>query len=209
MYHKVLCNYKGRTMNELHDPQKDLSEIRSMMDRSTKILSLSGLAGITIGLVTIGGALYAQWIQHHIAAEEIQRYLIIDALAVLAIAAALSVFFSSRMAKKKGIPLWTPAGRYLITELAIPLAAGGVFCSAAIIHKTFFLLPAIMLTFYGLALVNASKFAVKEVRYLGLTQLTIGLLAALIPGEGMNFWVLGFGVMHILYGVRIYLKYEK
>lgn len=196
-------------MNELHDPQKDLSEIRSMMERSTKTLSLSGLAGITIGLVAIAGALYAQWIQHNISAEKVQRYLILDALVVLAIAIGLSVFFSARMARKKGIPLWTPAGRYLITELAIPLAAGGIFCSAVIVNQTFFLLPAIMLIFYGLALVNASKFAVKEVRYLGLTELTIGLAAALFPAEGMNFWVLGFGVMHILYGVRIYLKYEK
>ena len=196
-------------MNELHNPQKDLSEIRSMMERSTKILSLSGLAGITIGLVAIAGALYAQWIHHNISAEKVQLYLILEALAVLAIAIGLSVFFSSRMAKKKEMPLWTPAGRYLLTELVIPLAAGGVFCAATIIHRAFFLLPAIMLTFYGLALVNASKFAVKEVRYLGLTQLTIGLLAALFPEEGMNFWILGFGVMHILYGVRIYLKYEK
>ena len=196
-------------MAELHDPQKDLSEIRAMMERSTKILSLSGLAGITIGLVAIGGALLGQWIHHHVTPEEIQRFLILDALSVLAIAIGLSVFFSARMAKKKGIPLWTPAARYLITELAIPLAAGGVFCLSAIINQTFYLLPAIMLTFYGLALVNAGKFAVKEVRYLGLTQLTIGLLAALFPSEGMNFWMLGFGVMHILYGVRIYLKYEK
>lgn len=196
-------------MNELHNPQKDLSEIRSMMERSTKILSLSGLAGITIGLVAIAGALYAQWIHRNISAEKVQLYLIFEALLVLVIAIGLSVFFSSRMATKKRMPLWTPAGRYLLTELAIPLAAGGVFCVAAIVNKAFFLLPAIMLTFYGLALVNASKFAVKEIRYLGLTQLTIGLLAALFPDEGLNFWILGFGVMHILYGVRIYLKYEK
>ncbi len=196
-------------MAELHDPQKDLSEIRAMMERSTKILTLSGLAGITIGIVAIGGALYAQWIPGHIPEEYVQQHLILDALAVLAIAIGLSVFFSARMAKKKGIPLWTPAARYLITELAIPLAAGGVFCVAALVNQTSILLPAIMLTFYGLALVNAGKFAVKEVRYLGLTQLTIGLLAALFPSEGMNFWMLGFGVMHILYGVRIYLKYEK
>ncbi len=196
-------------MTELRDPQQELSEIRTMMERSTKILSLSGLAGITIGLVAIGGALYAQWIHDHIAAEEIRRYLIIEALAVLVIATALSVLFSSRMAKKKGLPLWSPAGRYLITELAIPLAAGGVFCVALIIHDSVLLLPAVMLTFYGLALINASKFAVKEVRYLGLTQLAIGLLAALYPADGLNFWALGFGVVHILYGLRIYLKYEK
>ncbi len=196
-------------MNEPQNPQKDLSDIRAMMERSTKILSLSGLAGVTIGLVAIAGALLARWMIKKCSNEEIQLYLIADAGAILAIAISLAVFFSARMAKKKGMPVWTTAGKYLITELAIPLAAGGVFCAAMLLHQTYFLLPAIMLTFYGLALVNASKFAVREVRYLGLTELTIGLLAVLFPLEGMNFWILGFGVVHILYGARIYLKYEK
>ncbi len=196
-------------MNEPQNPQKDLSDIRAMMERSTKILSLSGLAGVTIGLVAIAGALHARWMIETCSNEEIQLYLIADAAAILAIAISLAVFFSARMAKKKGMPVWTAAGKYLIMELAIPLAAGGVFCAAMLLHQTYFLLPAIMLTFYGLALVNASKFAIREVRYLGLTELTIGMLAVLFPSEGMNFWILGFGVVHILYGARIYLKYEK
>ena len=196
-------------MNKIEGHLKDISEIRSMMERSSKILSLSGLAGVAIGIIALCGAMFAQYIHTRVAQEDVVTYLGADALLVLLLAVGLAVFFSSRMAKKKGLPLWNSTAKYLVTELSIPLFAGGVFCVALLLHQSYFLLPAVMLTFYGLALVNASKFAVKEVRYLGLTQLTIGLLAALFHREGLNFWALGFGVVHILYGLQIYVKYEK
>jgi hypothetical protein len=196
-------------MNHPNDPVKDLSDIRSMMEKSSKVLSLSGLAGVAIGIVALAGVLYAQYIHTHVPAEDVERYIIADALAVLFLAIMLAILFSSRMAKKKGLPIWNITAKHLVGELAIPLFAGGVFCGALLMNKTFNLLPSAMLTFYGLALVNASKLTVKEVRYLGLTQLTIGLLAALIPDEGLNFWALGFGAVHILYGLRIYSKYER
>ena len=196
-------------MPELDQHLKEISEIRSMMERSSKILSLSGLAGISIGIVALCGVMYAQYIHTRVPPENAPFYVATDALAVLVLAITMSVLFSSRLAKKKGLPLWNQTGKFLVTELAIPLFAGGVFCIALMIQKTYYLLPAVMLTFYGLALLNASKFTVREVRYLGLTQLCIGLLAALVPQEGLNFWALGFGVVHILYGLRIYVKYEK
>lgn len=196
-------------MNQPNDPAKDLSEIRSMMERSSKILSLSGIAGVSIGIVALCGVMYAQYVHTRVPAEDVERHIIVDALAVLFVAIVLAMFFSSRMAKKKGLPIWNKTAKHLVGELAIPLFAGGVFCMALLMNRTFNLLPAVMLTFYGLALVNASKFTVREVRYLGLTQLVIGLLAALIPQEGLNFWALGFGVVHILYGLRIYVKYER
>lgn len=204
-----MYNKDDTAMEPINDPARDLSEIRLMMERSSKILSLSGLAGIIIGIIALWGVTFAQWIHTRVSAEDIVGYLVADAIVVLALAISGAVFFSNRMAKKKGLPLWNNPARYLVTDLAIPLFAGGVFCVALLMHHTYEYLPAIMLTFYGLALVNASKFAVKEVRYLGLTQLTIGLLAALFYQEGLNFWALGFGVVHILYGLRIYVKYEK
>jgi hypothetical protein len=196
-------------MNEPNDPLKNLSEIRSMMERSSKILSLSGLAGVGVGIVALCGVMYAQYIHTRVAQEDVVKYLAVDAVVVLTLALGISLWFSRRMAKKKGLPIWNQTAKHLVTELAIPLFAGGAFCVALLLNKTYNLLSAVMLTFYGLALVNASKFAVKEVRHLGLTQLVIGLLAAVLPQEGLNFWALGFGVVHILYGLRIYMKYEK
>jgi len=66
-----------------------------------------------------------------------------------------------------------------------------------------------MLVFYGLALINGSKYALKEIRYLGITELMLGCIAIFLPGEGLNIWALGFGMMHILYGSLMYFRYER
>jgi hypothetical protein len=64
------------------------------------------------------------------------------------------------------------------------------------------------LIFYGLALVNASKYTLSEVRWLGLTQILLGLAAAHFIGYGLVFWALGFGLVHILYGLVMHYKYK-
>jgi hypothetical protein len=65
------------------------------------------------------------------------------------------------------------------------------------------------LIFYGLALVNAGKYTIKEIRYLGITEIALGILASFVVGYGLIFWSLGFGVLHIAYGLTMYWKYER
>ncbi len=191
------------------DPAQDLSDIRSMMEKSSKVLILSGRAGIAIGTVALLGIAHAQYVQTRVPPESLQAYLIADALIVLALAIALAIFYSARMAKHKGLPIRNATAKHLVTELAIPLAAGGAFCISLIVQHMHSLLPASMLSFYGLALLNASKYTVSEVRYLGLAQLTLGLVAAFFLEAGLILWGAGFGIVHILFGVRIFLKYER
>jgi uncharacterized membrane protein HdeD (DUF308 family) len=66
-----------------------------------------------------------------------------------------------------------------------------------------------MLIFYGLALVNASKYTIGTVQYLGYTQIVLGLICAAFPGYGFWFWVVGFGILHIVYGSIMHFKEEK
>jgi hypothetical protein len=195
--------------NQPSDPIKDLAEIRSIMERSTRILSLSGLAGISVGMVALCGAALFLWLQSNAAPDQLRRDGILLALGVLLLSITFAVLFSRRMARRQGLPTWNQPAKFLITELAIPMAAGGVMCAGLLLHEAYFLLPSTMLTFYGLALVNASKFAVREVRWLGLTQILLGLLAAFLPQWGLALWAAGFGGVHILYGMRIFTSYEK
>jgi hypothetical protein len=188
---------------------QDLSEIRSMMEKSSRVLSLSGLAGIAVGCVALTGLLFAYYINTRVPEDEVLDYLCGDAIAVLLAAIAFAVYFSSRMAIQKGLPIWNATAKHLVTELALPLTAGGIFCISLLIHGAYTLLPSVMLLFYGLALFAASKYTVKEVRFLGLTQLTIGIVAAFEDAQGLLLWGLGFGIVHILFGVRIYLAYER
>ena len=46
-------------MKEEKDYIQDISEIRSMMERSSKFLSLSGLAGVMAGIYALVGAFVA------------------------------------------------------------------------------------------------------------------------------------------------------
>ena len=208
-------------MNDLDNRLKDISEIRSMMERASKFLSLSGLAGVGAGTVALIGAGAAEWyllsrtgnvtMSGLNAARDgdMQSFFVIDAIAVLIAAIGLSIFFSTRMARRKGLPLWNNTAKYVVAGLMIPLAAGGAFCVILLYHDLFSLIAGATLIFYGLALLNTSKFTVKELRYLGLTEMILGLLAALLVDYAVFIWALGFGVLHIMYGTLMYYKYEK
>ena len=66
-----------------------------------------------------------------------------------------------------------------------------------------------MLVFYGCALLNASKYTLGDIRYLGLCEIALGLLASFFAGYGLLAWTVGFGVLHIVYGALVYFKYER
>lgn len=206
-------------MSDVDTGLQDLATIRSMMERASRFLSLSGLSGVSAGIVALAGA----WL----AAEAVggtalpvpvgfmtrslplQTFLIIDASLVLVLALGLSILFSRRMARKRGVPLWSSATKFVLLSLAIPLAAGGAFCLILLQNGIFFLIPSTMLVFYGLALFSAGTYTVGEVRYLAILEIMLGLLAAVWPEHGLAFWAFGFGALHILYGILLYAKYEK
>jgi hypothetical protein len=208
-------------MDEIESGLRDISAVRSMMERASKFLSLSGLSGISAGVVALAGAWGAnQAIESsgaHLSLPGGEAagdawpggLLLADAVSVLVIALACSTYFSVRMARKKGLPLWGPTTKYLLGALMIPLAAGGAFCGILLLHGLYGLLPAVMLLFYGLALLNAGNFTFGEIRYLGIIDILLGLTAGFRPELGLILWAGGFGLLHIVYGVLLYAKYEK
>jgi hypothetical protein len=207
----------------------DLQEIRSIMERSSRFISLSGLSGIFAGSFALIGALavflYKQdffWGRYYnngislrgelISGAEFSKFLtfiLIDGIITLLLALAAGVFFTARNAKRKGMPYWDNTGKRMVINLFIPLVAGGLFCLALLYHKQIYLIAPVTLIFYGLALINASKYTIDDIRYLGICEIILGLLASLFVGYGLVFWVLGFGVLHIIYGSIMYLKYER
>ena len=196
-------------MAEINQHLKDITEIRSMMERSSKVLSLSGLSGVSAGIAALAGAWFAEWAISSLKQSDLLASITIDAAIVLLLGVSMAVVFSVRMARKKTLPIWTPTSRFLIVDLAIPLGAGGILCVALIQYGAYSLIPGIMLIFYGLALISGSKYALKEIRYLGLTELILGCIAVFLPQHGLAIWASGFGIMHILYGSLMYFRYER
>ena len=135
--------------------------------------------------------------------------LIVIAVIVLILTFGAAIFFTSRKAKKKGQPVWNSSAKRLVVNLFIPLAAGGVFCLILLYHGIYGLIAPAMLLFYGLALLNASKYTLNDIKYLGISELTLGLIAAFWLQYSLLFWALGFGVLNIIYGISMYIKYER
>lgn len=192
--------------------QEDLSHIRSMMERSSRFISLSGLSGVCAGVAAIAGAIYAHYViktnNHGFYKVSLPEILILDAILVLLVSLICATYFTVSKSKKLGVSIWTTATKNLLINLAIPLIAGGIFCIALIYHNVYVFIAPATLVFYGLALINASKFTYSDIMYLGLCETALGLAAMFFPGHGLIFWATGFGVLHILYGILMYNKYK-
>jgi hypothetical protein len=210
-------------MSKDQNPLETLNEIRTMMERSSKFISLSGLSGISAGIVALIGAAvfylygdyysvsgYAPYLyREYSVCSSFPYFLVADAIIVLVLAISLASFFSYRKAKKQNIKFWDSTARRAAINLMVPLAAGGLFCSILLFKGYGLLVAPATLLVYGLALINASNFTFRDIRYLGYAEIVTGLIATVFTGYGLLFWALGFGVFHIVYGIRMYYKYER
>jgi len=206
-------------MDKNHPSLQTLEEIRRMMEQSSRFMSLSGLSGIAAGICAVGGAIVANaWINQGSMPSMVYgandgwhavegRYYFLAA-AVLVCALAVSFYFTWRKARNSGLPVWNFASRRLVINLLIPLIAGGIFSIALIYNGKVELIGPSTLIFYGLGLVNASKFTLNDIRYLGLLEIALGLVNMFFLSYGLVFWAIGFGLLHILYGLIIWKRYD-
>jgi hypothetical protein len=190
------------------DYSEDIKTIKRIMEESSRFLSLSGLSGIFAGILALLGGIAANFlIMKNFPDSFILKYEIIAiALTVLVLALAGSFYFSIRNARRKGQKVWTPVSRRLLLNLSIPLISGGFFIIILYIENQWQLIVPAMLIFYGLSLVNAGKFTYSEISYLGLAELITGFLAAVFQHSYILFWIIGFGFLHVVYGLIMYRK---
>ncbi len=222
-------------MSEQVEQLAAIREIRDIMARSSRFLSLSGLSGIWAGSMALLGAAAAFWASaarlftsatlHPLEYEGVRapvsalpklpyglsllEFLWLDAIAVFIFALIGAFYFTFRRTRSTGGNIWDATARRLTINLCIPLVAGGIFCLSMIHHHTLILVAPGTLLFYGLAVLNASKYTVNDIRYLGIAEIVLGLLSSFFTRYGIEFWALGFGVCHILYGLILYFKYER
>ena len=192
----------------------DIKAIREIMEKSSKFLSLSGLAGVVAGLTAILGAAFAYFyllrdpsLTNYTHLQEIW-ILMADASLVFFLSLGFAIYFSWKKARKNHQTLFNSLTKRILYNMAIPLVAGGVFSFLLLLRYDVGLVAASTLLFYGLALVNVSKYTFDEIHYLGITEIILGLLAALFMYNGILFWTIGFGFCHIFYGLAMYVKYD-
>jgi hypothetical protein len=206
-------------MTEEKEHLQALSDIRSMMERSSRFISLSGLSGIFAGIFALAGAYIAYLKLNSLNINyrnlednsfmDVIFYLMVDAAVVLIASLSVGILLTIRNSKKKGVKTWDNTSKRLLINLFIPLITGGLFCLVLLYHGIIGLVAPTTLIFYGLALINASKYTYNDIRYLGICEIALGLCASLYVGFGLFFWAAGFGLLHIIYGAVMYFKYER
>lgn len=204
-----------------------IQDIRNMMKKSTRFLSLSGLSGVFAGIYALIGAFISNYyLKKHFyeyvnlmnegfydslksTVYEMYIIFILIAAGVLSLSILTAYYFSNRKAKRMGQNLFDHTAIRVLINLCIPLLAGGVFCLALLYNGAIAYIAPAMLLFYGLALINASKYTYDDIRYFGICEIILGLINAFNLGNGLLYWAIGFGVLHIVYGTTMWYKYER
>lgn len=212
-------------MNKEKEHLETLTEIRTLMERSSRFISLSGLSGVFAGVFALIGTAaayiylnisigtpgyYENAIRENGALNaDFFAFFFTDAIGVLIASLTVAFILTIRNARLKGHSIWDATAKRLIINMMIPLIAGGLFCLILLYHGLVGLVAPAMLLFYGLSLLNASKYTLNDIRYLGICEIALGLLASIYIGYGLLFWAFGFGILHIIYGLVMYNKYER
>jgi hypothetical protein len=207
--------------NQQTDTLKDVRDIRQMMERSSRFTSLSGLSCVAAGICALIGAFIAYRILHDYYGDETQweystprfyllrQKLLILAAVVFAAAMLTAFFFTWRKSTQQGISLLSHTSRRVFWNMAIPLGTGIVFVFAMFVKSDWDFIAPGCLIFYGLALINAGKYTVADIRYLGYCEIILGITNLLFVSYGIYFWAIGFGLLHVIYGVSMWWKYER
>jgi hypothetical protein len=205
-------------MEKEQNYKRDIAEIRSLMERSAKFLSLSGWAGVMAGIYALVGAFIAYrflnfdpaiYINGEASTNALPLSLSITAILVLTRTLATGFVLSARRAKKLGEPFWNTGMRSILQLMGMPLLSGGMLLLLFLSQGQLHLLAPISLIFYGIAIYNAGHFSYRELRYLGITEAILGTAAAFFPAYGLLLWSVGFGALHIIYGVYIHMRYQQ
>ncbi len=198
------------------DYLKDISEIKNLMNKSSRFISLSGLSGILAGIYALIGAAVAYWLVDTYSNGMLyifHGWVFWTCMSVLLLVALLSaltgIILTTRKAKKNDEKIWDSSSRRLLLNFLIPLVVGGLYCLIILNQGRYGQTGGLMLIFYGLALVSASKYSLGDIKYLGYIQIVLGLIASCYPGYGFWLWVMGFGIMHIVYGTWMHFKYDR
>jgi len=198
---------------------QDLAHIKEMMERSSRFISLSGLSGVGAGIAGAAAGITAMCLVNEStggntialmggAREGLIRSLVILGIVTLLVAVFFGCFFTMRKSRRLGLNVWTSSTKQILINLALPLVAGGIFVLALLYHELFGLVAGATLIFYGLALINAGKYTYSDIKYLGMLEILLGCISLFWLGKGLLLWTIGFGLLHIVYGIILYKKYR-
>ncbi len=179
----------------------NLQFIRETMERSAVFTSVPGYGGALMGATAIGAAYIAN-----------NQPLVRDWLTVWLVEAVLAfsigLFALWQKAKNSNVSLASVPARKFASAFAPPIVAG-IILTALFYYRGFFpFLPCVWLSLYGTAVVCGGAFSVRIVPIVGWIFIALGAVAAFAPTNWGNVLMgLGFGVLHIVFGLIVARRY--
>ena len=176
------------------------------MEKSSKFISISGFAAIMAGIyASIGASI----IVLTPSLTDTLEPMIIVAAAVLAASAITACILSYNKSKRMRQKFFSKLAYRALWNFSLPMLTGGILCISILCHGYYGIVSSITLLFYGLTLVNVSKFTYSNIAWLGYAFICLGIIDSFWEGHSLLFWTIGFGGFHILYGILFYIHYER
>lgn len=202
------------------DPINSLNEIKSMMQRSSKFTSISGWSGIWVGFVGIISATIAYFgilenssfysgYQEFTDLSTIKIKLIFLSIITLVIALTGGFLFMIKKSNQDDIKFINPVTKRILKKFAFILIIGGIISLIFIKNLNLAYFAPSTLLFYGLALYTVERDTIIEMKYLAICEIILGLLAFYFIYNGLLFWFIGFGILHLIFGAYIIKKYDN
>ena len=208
--HKIFTYFAFQSTFIMSDKDylKDISNIKNLMEKSSSYLALSGLSSVYTGVYCIIGATYFYYYK-----IETNNYSPTTAITVFVIATALSllttIFFTQKRAKKIKEKAWSKTTLQLISTFSITFIIGSIFMLVLAFQEKYIEIIPLVPLVYGLSLIHASKHTKNILKPLGIIQIVIAFLCLLFIELSFWFYVIGFGVAHLINGLIIHYKYDK
>ena len=201
---------------ENKDALNTLHEIKELMEKSSRFQAISGWSILIVGLLAsvVSAGAWLLLLPHEgmsmggMLINSPYRTLIASsvALALLVVSFAVVCFGSYRMMKRQGGFEFGRTIRRPLFHFAVPMVVGGLLCLAMLMQGHYGLTSTFMLVFYGLALLNASHYTSRSIALLGYCELVLGVVDCFVVSHAILFWFLGFGLLHIVFGIYFILK---
>ena len=195
-----------------NDALRDIKDIKSMMERSSRFKSINGWGVAVAGLI----ALAAAWVAYKIFSDgtlfgdthylwEYKTRVAVWGSLILVVVCGLIVMLSSLLlARRQGERLQIDkAMRRTIFNFSVPLLAGGILCLALVLNGYYGLTSSVMLIFYGLALINCHHSSLPMLGTLGYLELLLGLIDCFVATHALLLWAIGFGLLHLAFGIYL------
>jgi hypothetical protein len=181
---------------------ENLEFIRDTMERSTHFTAVPGYGGMLIGFTAIGAAYIA-----HTQAPLIRDWVIVW-LVEAVLAFCIGLFAMWQKSKLAGTTLNSVPAKKMILSFVPPMICGVIITLGLWRYGDFVSMIPVWLLLYGAAVVTGGSYSVRAVPIMGWCFIALGAIAFFLPANTGNLMMtLGFGLLHMVFGLVIARKY--